>query len=164
MQTLKLQVSLMRLFGCVKAAFANLLACDHQLHSPFSLVRGNAQKTRPISFSWLTHVLQVAKTRYFSEIFKSIVSFISVDMVYVRTRQFASHIQPRQPMRQFLLVVDRNSPVSSVGWTACTFTDKIRAAGVRFPNELACFRVVAKNGSDMVNSNHEYQFTIGVTK
>lgn len=164
MQTFKFQISLMRLFGRVKAAFANLLACDHQLHPPFSLVRGNTQKTRPISFSWLTHVLQVAKTRYFSEIFKPIVSFISVDVVYVRTRQFASHIQPRQPMRQFLLVVDRDSPVSSVGWAASTFTDKIWAAGMHFPNKLTCFRVVAKNGSNMVNGNHEYQFTIGVAK
>ena len=164
MQPLKLQVSLMCLLRRVKAAFADAFAVHHDLHAPFTLVRGNPQKARMIGFSRPAHILQITKPGNLAEVFKSVVLFVSILMVYVRGWKIARHVQPRKPMRQHFSVVDCNSPVPRVGWTTSTFTDKIRTALMRFPDELAGFWVVIKNGSDMVSGNHEFEFTMKVTK
>lgn len=160
MQSLQLQVSLMRLFGRIKATFADAFAVCHNLHTPFSLVRGNTQETRFISFCWFSDILQIAKTRYFSKITKLIVLFVSVFMVYVKQRPLACHVHPRKPMSQFFFVVNCNSPITRVSWAARTFTDKIRAAAMRFPDKFASFWGIVKNRSDMVSGNHEFEFTI----
>lgn len=164
MQTLKLQVSLMRLFGRVKAAFAYALAIHHNLRSPFSLVRADTEKPYFVNLGCVAHVLQVTKPRNFTKIAELIVLLVSILMVYVKRWKRAGHVQPRKSVRQSFLVVDCNSPVPSVGWTACTFTNKIKAAVMCLPDKITSFWVVIKNGSNMVSGNHEFEFTIGVTK
>lgn len=160
MQSLQLQVSLMRLFGRIKATFADAFAICHNLHTPFPLVRGNTQEARFISFCWFSNILQIAKTRYFSKVTKSIVLFVSVLMVYMKQRPLAGHVHPRKPMSQFFFVVNCNSPIAPISRTARTFTNKIWAAVMRFPDKFAGFWIVVKNRSDMVSGNHEFKFTI----
>jgi hypothetical protein len=164
MQTLKLQVSLMRLLGRVKAAFANAFAIHHDLHKPFSLVWTDPQKPRLIGASWFSHVLQITKSRDFAKVVELVVLFVSIAVVYVKHRKRASHVQPRKPMGKTFLVVDCNRPVPGVGWATSTFTDKIRAAVMRLPDKITSLWVVIKDGSNMVSGNHEFEFTIGVTK
>ena len=164
MQTFKLQVSLMRIFGRVKATFADAFAIHHNLHSPFSLVGADTQKTHFVSFSGRSHVLQIAETGNFTKVAELVVLLIAVSMVYVKRGEYASHVQPSKSVSQSFLVVDGDSPVSRVGWTTSTFTDKIGTAVMRLPDEITSLWVVIKNGLDMVSGNHEFEFTIGATK
>ena len=163
-QPFKLQVSLMRLLGRVKAAFADTFAVCHNLHSPFSLVGTDTKEARFVGFGWVPHVLQIAKTRNFPKIAKLIVLFVSVPVVYVKRRKSAGHVQPRKSVRQPFLVVDSNCPVPRVGRTTGTFTDKIGAAVMFFPNKIASLWVVVKNGLDMVSGNHDFKFTMKAAK
>lgn len=164
MQTLKLQVSLMRLLGRVKAAFANAFAIHHNLHKPFSLMGTNSQKPGFIGFGWFSHILQIAKTRDFPKIVELVVLLVSISVVYVERWKFASHVEPRKSVRQSFFVVNCNSPIPCIGWTTGAFADKIRSAVMRLPDKLAGFWVVFKNGSKMVSGNHEFEFTMRATK
>jgi hypothetical protein len=164
MQTLKLQVSLMRLLWRVKAAFADAFAIHHDLHSPFSLVGADAQKTHFVGFGGRSHVLQIAKTRNFTKVAELVVLLITISMVYVKRWGYAGHVQPSKPVSQPFLVVDGDSPIPRVGWTTSTFADKIGAAVMCLPDKITSFWVVIKDGLDMVSGNHEFEFTIGVTK
>ena len=164
MQSLKLQVSLMRLLGRVKTAFADAFAVHHDLDQPFVLVFANTQKTRLVGFSWFTNVLKIAKPGDLTEIFKTVVLLVAVFVIYVKRWLLSGHVQPRKTMSQSFLVVDSNCPVACVGWTTGTFANKIGAAAMCFPDKLARFWGVVKDGSKMVSGNHEFQFTIGMTK
>ena len=164
MYSLQLQVSLMRFFGRIKAAFADAFTVKHDLYKPFSLMRANTKKPGFIGTGWLSHVLQITKTRYLSKVVKSVVLFVSIFMVNMPGRKASGHVKPRKPVRKTLLVVYRNRPVPHIGWTSRSFTDKIGAAMMYFPNKLAGLWVVVKNGSDMVSGNHEYELTIGAHK
>ena len=164
MQPLKLQVSLMRLLGRVKAPFADAFAVCHNLHSPFSLVGADTKEARFVGFGWVPYVLQIAKTRNFPKIAKLIVLFVSVPVVYVKRRKSAGHVQPCKSVRQPFLVVDGNYPVPRVGRTTGTFTDKIGAAVMFIPNKIASLWVVVKNRLDMVSGNHDFELTMKADK
>jgi hypothetical protein len=164
MCSLQFQVSLVRFIGRIKAAFANAFAVNHDLHKPFSLMPTNAKKPRFIRFGWLAYVLQITKTRYFSKIVKCVVLFVSVFVVNVFSRKTSGHVKPRKPMSKSFLIVDRNCPVPRIGCTPSSFTDKIWAAMMYFPNKLSGLWIVVKNGSNMVSGNHDIQFTIEVVK
>jgi hypothetical protein len=164
MQTLKLQVSLMRLLGRVKAAFADAFTIHHDLHPPFSLVGADAKKAHFVGLGRLPHVLQIAESRNLAKVVKLVVLFVSISMVYVKQWKRAGHVQPSKPVRQSFLIVDGNSPVPGIGWTTRTFADKIGAAVMCLPDKITSLWVVIKDGSDMVSGNHEFEFTIGVTK
>ena len=164
MQTLKFQVSLMRLLGRIKAAFTDAFAIHHNLRPPFSLMGANTKKTYFVGFGCLPHVLQVTKPGNLTKVAELIVLFVSILMIYVKQWKDACHVQPRKSVSQSFLVVDGNSPIPSVGWTTCAFTDKIGAAVMCLPDKITSLWVVIEDGSDMVSGNHEFEFTIGVTK
>jgi len=162
MQTLQLQVSLMRRFGRIKAAFADAFSVYHKLHAPFILMRRHTQQANFVGFSSAAHVLQIFRSRHFSKIGKTIVLLVAVFMVNMAKRKCASHVQPRQTMRKSFLIVDCDSPIAHICWTARAFADKIRPRFMRNPNKLARIGVVTKDRSDMVNGNHDIQFTMKV--
>ena len=163
-QPLKLQVSLMRLLGRVKAAFADTLAVCHNLHSPFSLMGADTKEARFVGFGWAPHVLQIAKTRNFPKIAELVVLFVSISVIYVKRWKSAGHVQPGKSVRQPFLVVDGNCPIPRVGRATGTFTNKIGAAVMFFPNKIASLWVVVKNGLDMVSGNHDFEFTMEAAK
>lgn len=160
MQTLQFQVSLMRRFGRIKAAFADAFSVHHNLHAPFTLMRRYAQQTNFVGFSGAAHVLQVFRPRYFSKIGKAIVLLVAVFMVNMAKRKRAGHVQPRQPMRKPFLIVDCDGPIAHICCAARAFADKIRARFVRSPNKFTRIGVVSKDRSNMVSGNHDIQFTM----
>ena len=164
MQSFKFQVSLMRLFRCIKAAFADAFAIYHNLNTPFVLVRGNPQEARMIGFGRAAHILQIAKPGDFAKIFKTVILLIAVFVVNVRRWLLSGHVQPRKAMSQSFLIVNGYCPIAGVGWTTGTFADKIGATMMCFPNKFARFRAVIKNRSEMVGGNHEFQLTIKAAK
>ena len=56
MYSLQLQVSLMRFFGRIKAAFADAFTVKHDLYKPFSLMRANTKKPGFIGTGWLSQI------------------------------------------------------------------------------------------------------------
>lgn len=154
------QVRFMRFFGGVKPAFTDAFAMRHELHSPFPLMCGYAQKTRLISFSWAAHILQVGKTVNIAQICKTIVLFVTVNVVNVLRWPFSGHVQPRQTMRQSFFIVNGNSPVARICRASRAAPDQIRTAIVDFPSKLARRRIVGKHGSDMFSRSHDLQFTM----
>ena len=161
MYPFQIQVSLMRIFRRVKTAFADTFSGYHDLNAPFTLMRRNPQQPDFVGFGGAPHVLQITIPRYFAKIAESVVLFISVFVVDMPQRKIACHIQPCQSVRKPFLIIDCNSPVARVCWTARTFADKIGTALMSFPNKLSSIWVVNKNGSKMVSGNHDIEFTIG---
>ena len=169
MHSFKLQVSLMRLFGRVKAAFANAFAIHHNLHSPFSLVSANTQKTYFVGFSWVSHILQIAKSGHLPQIHKRVVQLVSVDVVDVALRHVSRYVKPSQSMRQSFDIVDGNRNVTRAVARTCRFSDKIGAAMIFAPNKNASLHVVIQRFAQMFDGNvkfksHDIQFTIKATQ
>ena len=169
MHSFKLQISLMRLFGRVKAAFTDAFAVYHNLHQPFVLVFTNAKKPAFVGFSWAPHVLQIAKPSHLPQICKRVVQLVSVNVVNVAFRHVSSYIKPRQSMRQSFAVVNSDRNVSRAVYRPRSFSDKIGAAMVFTPGKNARLRVVIQRFAQMFNGNvkfgsHDIKFTIKATQ
>jgi len=169
MQTFQFQVSLMRFFWRIEAAFANAFAICHNLHKPFSLMRANAQKSRFIGFSCRTHILQIAKSGYFSQIGKRVVQLVSVDVINVPLWHLSSYVKPSQSVRQSFDIVNCNRNVPRAVCRPSSFSNKIGAAMVFAPSKNAGLRVIIQRFAQMFNGNvkfgsHDIQFTIKATQ
>ena len=165
MQTLQLQVLLMRLLRRIKTAYANSFAVNHDLCSPFSLVSTDAQKPNFVGFGGFSHVLQIAKPRNLTQISKRIVQLIAVNVVYMPFRHVARYIKPRQSMRQSLDVMNSNRNVPRAMERSCNFSNKIRPLMIFTPRKNAGLHVVLQRFVQMLNGNvkfgiHDIQFTI----
>ena len=160
MQSFKLQISFMRLLGCIKTAFANAFSIYHNLNQPFVLVTTYAKKTRFVCLCWFSNVLQISKPINFSQISKCVVKFIAVFMINMKRWFLLSHVNPSKAMRQFFFIIDSNRPVACISFASSTFTDKIRTLTMCFPNKFTRLRVVIKNGFKMISGNHEFHFII----
>ena len=143
------QISLVRFFGRVKPRFAYALAVDHYLHTPFSLVGANTQKTYLVSFRSLPHILQIFSARHLAKIAKSVVQSVAVNMIYVLRRPFTGYVKPRQSMRQLFAVVDSNSPIAGDLLRPRHAPYKVRTPRMGFPNKNACCSVVTKRRAQM---------------
>lgn len=163
--TLKLQILLMRFFRRVKSAYAYSLPISHDLRSPFSLVSANPQKANFIGFSSRPYVLQIAKSSDLSQITKTIVFFIAVNMVNMVRRHFANYIKPRQSVRQSFNIVDSNTNVTRAMDRAGNFADKIRTPAMFAPSKNAGLRIIIQRLAQMFNGKvrfncHDVEFTI----
>jgi hypothetical protein len=169
MQTLKLQIFLMRLLGRVKTAFANSFAIHHDLRSPFSLMSADTQKSHFVGLGGSSHVLQIAKSSNLPQICKRVVQLVSINVVNVTFRHVSGYIKPRQSMRQSFGVVDGDRNVPRALYRPRSFSDKIGAAMVFTPSKNARLRVVIQRVAQMLNGNvksgsHDIQFTIKATQ
>ena len=153
----------MRLFGRVKAAFTNAFTTYHNLSSPFSLMSANTKKANFVGFGCFANVLKIANTINFPQVGKSVVFFVSILVVNMFQRAISRHVQPCKAVSQSFFVVNCNSPIPRISRASCSFSNKVWAAVMCFPCKLPRFRIVVKDGSDMVMCNHEFDFTIKVT-
>ena len=160
MQSFKFQVSFMCLLGRIKTAFADAFSVYHNLNQPFVLVATYTKKTRFVCLCWFANVLQISKPINFSQVRECVVKFITIFMVNMKQWLLFSHVNPSKTMRQPFFIVNSYCPVAGISFASSTFTDKIRALTMGFPNKFTCFRAVVKNGSKMVSGNHEFHFTI----
>ena len=165
MQTLKLQVFLMRLFGRVKTAYTNAFAVSHNLRPPLSLVGTDAQKTDLIGFGGFFYVLQITKPRNLAQVSKRIVQFIAVNVVYMPFRHVACNVKPSQSVRQSFNIVNSNRNVARAMRGTCNFSDKIRTPMIFTPSKNAGLHVIRQRFAQMLYGNvgcnsHDIQFTI----
>ena len=150
----------MRGFRRIESALPYPFAVRHNLNQPLSLVQTHAQKTGLVCLSWVPHVLQIAKTINFAQVFKSIVLLVAVYVIDVFTRPFTRHVQPRQTMCQPFLIADSNCPVAGTCSAARSAAYEIWTALVGFPHKNARSRVVVQNRSHMVSGSHDLHLTI----
>ena len=165
MQTLKLQVSLMRLLGRVKAAFTDAFTIDHNLRSPFTLVGANTKKAHLVGFSGYSHVLQITKPSNLPQVTKRIVKFVSINVVNMAVWHISRYMKPCQPMSKPFNVVDSNRKVSPAMDGPRCFSDKIRTVVVFAPRKNTGLHIVIQRFAQMFNGNvkfrsHDIQFTI----
>ena len=165
MLSLKLQIFLMRFFRRIKTAYAYTFAINHNLRSPFTLMSANAQQANFVGFGCGSNILQIAKPSNLSQIAKTIVCFIAVNVVYMINRHFASYIKPRQSMRQSFNIVNGNTDVASAMNRSSNFSDKVGTPVMFAPNKNAGLRVITQRLAQMFNGNvrfncHNVQFTI----
>ncbi len=163
-QTFQLQIPSMCGFRRGKTTFTDNFSARHYLYSPFSLVRGYAQKTTLIFLGCLANVLQIAKSVHLTQVCEAIVLFIPVYVVNVLRWKTTCHVQPRQTVRQSFLIVNSDCPVACACRASGASTNKIRAVCVASPHKLSSVGVVLKNRSKMVSGNHEFHLTIEAVK
>jgi hypothetical protein len=156
------QISFMRFFRRVKTTLSNSYTVNHNLHSPFALMRAYAKKTRFVGFCRLSHVLQIAKSSNFAQIIKAVIYFVTVFMVYVPGRWFACHVQPCKPMRKIFFVVNRYRPIAKTCLTSCLFANKIGPSRIAKPHKFAGFWRILQDSFNVVSSNHESELTMKV--
>lgn len=165
MQTLKLQVFLMRLLGRVKTTYANAFAVNHDLRSPFTLMGANTQKTYFVGFSGCPHVLQITKPSNLPQVTERIVKFVSVNVVNMTIRHISRYMKPCQPMSKSFNVVDGYRKVASTVNGPRCFSDKIRTIVIFTPRKNTGLHIVIQRFAQMFNGNvkfrsHDIQFTI----
>ena len=162
---LGLKVRLMSLLWRVKSAFSDFASVCHQLHSPFALMATDTKKAAFVCFSCAFKVLKVSKAINFAQVVKSIVAFLTINMVNMLFRPIASHVQPSKPMSKYFSVVDSNSPIPSLRRRTGFFANQFGLVFVFKPKKIACFRLVTQKlfqlpQRDMVIRSHENEFTI----
>ena len=162
---LGLKIRLMSFFSGCKSAFSDSLAISHQLHNPFALVMRYAKKSAFVCFCWAFQILQISKSIHFTQIAKSIVSFLPVNMVYVFRRPFTSHVKPSKPMSKHFSVVDGNCPVSGFSARPRFSANQFWLVSMFKPKKISSCRVIPQKffqllNWNMVTNSHENEFTI----
>lgn len=151
------QIGLMRFFRRIVIAYAPRFSVNSYVCAPFILETYNAKKAGFVSFIWLANVLSVAVLAYLTQIFKSVVRFISVYVVNKFDGPVTGHVKPRQTMRFVNLPVNADSDVPdpfffAPGYIANTNTFSDALA----PRKNACLRVIIKNLAKSIQSDFRH--------
>jgi hypothetical protein len=121
-------------FWGIKTAYFDMLAVEHYLRAPFSLVKRYASEARCIVAVWLAYIMQILRSAHITKIVKSVVNFVAVYMVDMVIRPFIHHVKPSQPMRAVSSAFDRYAPITRFhlipGDTSCVFASKNTGVGV----------------------------------
>ena len=153
MFTFKLQIFLMRFFWRVKPAYANSLPLRHYLNTPFTLMQRHAKQLSFISFGSLPHILKVSKSRYFAQIRKTIIKFVSVYVVNMRFGPNSICVKPSQPMRESFSVKHTNGEIAVRANTSGNATNKILPSFSFFPCKNAGSRAIQQHLSNIRKRN-----------
>jgi hypothetical protein len=143
----------MRFFWRIKPAYANSLPPRHYLNTPFTLVQRHAKQLSFISFGSLTHILKVSKSRYFAQISKTIIKFVSVYVVNMQFRPTSSCVEPSQPVRKSFSVKHTNGEIAVRTDTSCNATNKILPSFSFFPYKHASSRAIQQYLSNIRKRN-----------
>ena len=89
----------------------------------------------------------------FTQISKTIVTLISVDVVNLVRRHFSCHVQPCKPVCSVALAHNLNMDISTTMNIACGTTD-LNFWARYIPNKLASFWIVLKNAREFCKCHH----------
>ncbi len=136
-------IRFMRFFGSAKQTYTGRFVIDFYFCQPFAVFFANTKKTAFVAWLWLTVILRVFCVRNFSEIIKSIVGSIPVDMVDLLCRPYSFFIQPCQSVGQIKSVVQSDNHISVFGYASCLSPNAAFSTRDR-PRKKPCFGVVVK--------------------
>ncbi len=112
-------ICFMSRFRRIEQTYADRFVVYLYFSQPFAVFFTNAEKATFVAWFWLTVILRVFCVRNFSEVIKSIVGSISVDMVDLLCRPYSFLIKPRQSVGQIKSVVQSDNHISVFGYAPC---------------------------------------------
>lgn len=89
-------------------------------------------------------VLNVCALRHVSQIFKSVVVFDAINMVYLARRPLPCHIQPRKSMALITFFIHRSDKIAFCG-AAARYCAAQYTSLFHFPRKCAFMRVIIKH-------------------
>lgn len=137
------KVSLMRFFRGLECTKVLSNAVKPNCCLPLAAVVDNSKQPRGAVCSRSALVLHVLGVGYFTKIGKPVVAWVAVDVVNKLFRMYSMNIEPSQPRRLVLNVIDidgRSSVLSAVSGNA---TSKCHSA-TNAPSKNTSFRIVVK--------------------
>ena len=145
------QICLVCFFRRIVIAYAARFSVNGYARAPFVLKPYDTKKARFISFVRLTDVLRVSVLKYFAQISKPVVGFLTVYVVYKLNGPFARRIEPCQSVRAVNVAVNSNGCVSDAFFYATrNIADANASSHTYFPREDACVRIVVENFAQTV--------------
>lgn len=112
----------MSFFRRIKTSYLDVLAVEHYLCTPFSLVRRYTSETCRVIAVWSRDVVQILRSAHVAQIAESVVSFVSVYMVYVMHRPTSRDIKPSQSMCGIPAAIHIYAPIPGFHFIAGYFT------------------------------------------
>lgn len=112
----------MSFFRRIKTSYLDVLAVEHYLRTPFSLVRRYTSKTCRVIAVWSRDVVQILRSVHVAQIAEFVVSFIPVYMVYVVNRPTSRDIKPSQSMCSIPMAINIYAPIPGFHFIAGYFT------------------------------------------
>jgi len=97
--TFSRKISLMGFLGGCKVPQPMRFSAMRYACAPLPLKEYNAHKTRFITFVWFSNVLGISRLVYNAKIFKSVIIFYAINMIYKTVGPPSGDVKPRQPMR-----------------------------------------------------------------
>lgn len=163
--SLSQHIRFVRGFRSFKTRHADTFSVCHYLHTPFTLVCRHTKIPTFVGFSSFSHVLQIFKTRYLTQISKSVVTLVAVNVVNMLRRPFTCNIKPRQPMRELFFVVYSYSPIARALFGPRCASNKIGTPSIMFPHKNSRANVVRQRAAQMFDSAwlfrcHDSMFSI----
>lgn len=139
------QIRLLRFFRRVVVAYTSRFSLDSNAGAPFILKTYHTHKARFVAFIWLANVLRISVLKHFSQIFKSVVRFLSVYVINKFNRPFASHIKPSQTVRAMDALIYPYGGVPNSFFFAPRNCPNLRAfSSFDFPRKNSRGRVIIK--------------------
>jgi hypothetical protein len=108
----------MSFFRRIKTPYLDVLAVEHYLRTPFSLVQRYTSETCRIIAVWSRDVVQILRSAHVAQIAEFVVSFIPVYMVYMVNRPTSRDIKPSQSMRSISMAIHIYAPISGFHFIA----------------------------------------------
>jgi len=101
-----------------------------------------ADTLKPAFVACVTTVVRILNICRFSQIAKSVVVALPVDMVYLVHRPISGYVQPRKPMRQIQRIIYADSPITILHSAPSYLSGRTAAARLQ-PSKLPRIGVVA---------------------
>ena len=151
--TFNIQIGLMRFFWGSVITYANRFSVYGNAGSPFVLKPNHAHKTGFVSFVWFTDILRIAFCAYVTKICKSVVRFVSVDVVNQTKRPISSCVKPNDSVCFIDFAANTNSRITLGVNVSRNIANFDRSTWLNFPNQLTSFGAVVKHFSQLFCGN-----------
>ncbi len=151
--TFRIQIGLMRFLRGSVIAYANRFFVYGDAGSPFVLKPNHTHKAGLVSFVWLADVLRIAFRAYVTKICKSVVRFVSVNVVNQANRPIAGYVKPNDSVRFINFAADTDSRIAFGVNVSRNIASFDRPTWPNFPNQHASFSAVFKYFSQLFCGN-----------
>lgn len=111
---------------------------------PFVLIPDDTHKTGFVPFVWFANVLGISFRAYITQVLKSVIRFVAVNVINQSNRPTIVKIEPRKPMCFIDTTPNANCSVSFFVNYTRSIASFNSAAGTYGPRKCASFRVVLK--------------------
>lgn len=142
-------------FRGVKSSKVNQCAFNPYVGSPLvamcSSYKVHTKKSRFTHLFHLSQILSIYSMIYISEIRKTIICFIPVNMVYVKPRPLACYVEPCNSVQAVLPIIEPRPYIPASGINATT--RYVNSSCFEFSLKYSGFRVVLEKFTNSIRGN-----------